>query len=158
MVQPPSNYHIAQRFLLALKIEIQTVVIRFGFHPENHDLETIYEAARQVKLSQTYEQWDDIQKQRHSSKEPKDKGTKKITQAPFKQGTSLARRPLSSSKLGEAGPQRGGSSSSSHIECFNCKQKGHYSSNCLKRSSGRKSVNYAEATPNELEVELVNAV
>jgi hypothetical protein len=54
MVQPPSNYHIARRFLLALKIEIQTVVIRFGFNPENHDLEMIYEAARQVESSQTY--------------------------------------------------------------------------------------------------------
>ena len=61
MVQPPSEYHMARRFLLALNIDIQSAVIRFGFNPENHDLDTIYEAARQVELSQTYELWDDIQ-------------------------------------------------------------------------------------------------
>ena len=61
MVQPPSEYHMARRFLLALNINIQSAVIRFGFNPENHNLDTIYEAARQVELSQTYELWDDIQ-------------------------------------------------------------------------------------------------
>lgn len=54
MVQPPSDYHMAWRFLLALNIEIQSTVIRFGFNPENHDLEAIYEAARQVESSQMY--------------------------------------------------------------------------------------------------------
>ena len=55
MVQPPSEYHMARRFLLALNIDIQSAVIRFRFNPENHNLDTIYEAARQVELSQTVE-------------------------------------------------------------------------------------------------------
>jgi hypothetical protein len=55
MVQPPSDYHIARRFLLVLDIDIQSAVIRFGFNPENHDLDTIYKAVRQVESSQTYE-------------------------------------------------------------------------------------------------------
>jgi hypothetical protein len=158
MVQPPSDYHMARRFLLALNIEIQSTVIRFGFNPENHDLETIYKAARQVESSQTYKQWDDIQKQRRSSKEPKDRGSQKTSQPLFKRGTSSATKPLSSSKPSGTGASRGGSSSASHIECFNCKQKGHYSSNCPKRSGGCKSVAYAKATSDELDVELVNAV
>jgi hypothetical protein len=156
MVQPPSDYHMARRFLLALNIEI--LVIRFGFNPENHDLETIYEVARQVESSQTYKLWDDIQKQRHLSKEPKDKGSQKASQPLFKRGMSSATKPLSSSKPSGMGASRGGSGAASHIECFNCKQKGHYSSNCLKQSGGHKSVAYAKATSDELDVKLVNAV
>jgi hypothetical protein len=158
MVQPPSKYHMARRFLLALNIEIQSAVIRFGFNPENHDLETIYEVARQVELSQTYERWDDIQKQRRSSKEPKDKGSQKTSQPLFKHGTSSAMKPSSSFKPSGTGASRGGSGSASHIECFNCKQRGHYSSNCPKRSSGCKSIAYAKATMDELNIELVNAI
>jgi hypothetical protein len=158
MVQPPSDYHMARRFLLALNIEIQSAVIRFRFNPKNCDLETIYEAARQVESSQTYEQWDNIQKQRRSSKEPKDRGSQKASQPLFKRGVSLATKPLSSSKLSRMGALRGGSSSASHIECFNCKQKGHYSSNCPKRSGGSKSIAYAKAMSDKLDVELVNAV
>ena len=72
MVQSPSDYHMARRFLLALNIEIQSAVIRFGFNPdENHDLETIYEAARQVESSQMYKRWDDIQ--RHGRGQATDK-------------------------------------------------------------------------------------
>ena len=76
MVQPPSDYHMARRFLLALNIEIQSMVIRFGFNPENHNLEMIYKAARQIESSQMYECWDDIQQQRWLSKESKEKGSK----------------------------------------------------------------------------------
>ena len=42
MAQPPSKYHMAREFLLALNIDIQSTVIRFGFNPENHNLDTIY--------------------------------------------------------------------------------------------------------------------
>jgi hypothetical protein len=158
MVQPPSKYHMARRFLLALNIEIQSAVIRFGFNPKNHDLETIYKVARQVESSQTYKRWDDIQKRRRSSKEPKDKGSQKTSQPPFKRGTSSATKPSSSFKPSGTGASRGGSGSASHIECFNCKQRGHYSSNCPKQSSRCKSIAYAKVTTDELDVKLVNTV
>ena len=35
MVQPPSDYHMARRFLLALNIKIQSAVIKFRFNPED---------------------------------------------------------------------------------------------------------------------------
>ena len=35
MVQPPSDYHMARRFLLALNIKIQSTVIKFRFNPED---------------------------------------------------------------------------------------------------------------------------
>ena len=51
MVQPLNKYHMTRCFLLALNVDIQSAVIRFGFNPENHDLETIYKVARQVETS-----------------------------------------------------------------------------------------------------------
>jgi hypothetical protein len=135
MVQLPNEYHMTHHFLLALNIDIQSAVIRFGFNPENHDLETIYEAARQVKASQTYERWDEIQRQRRKMKEPKEKGSKKTDYHSSKRGLSSALKPQSSFKQVGASGSRGGGSSSKLIECFNCKRLGHYSSNCLKAFS-----------------------
>jgi hypothetical protein len=98
MVQPPNEYHMTRRFLLALNIDIQSAVIRFRFNLENHDLETIYKAARQVEASQTYEHWDEIQCQRRKTKEPKEKGSKKTDYHSSKHGSSSALKPQSSFK------------------------------------------------------------
>ena len=46
----------------------------------------------------------------------------------------------------------------SQIECFNCKQKGHYSSNCPKQSGGRKSVACVNVVPDNSDGEIANAV
>jgi hypothetical protein len=158
MVQPPNEYHMTCHFLLALNIDIQSAVIRFGFNLENHDLETIYEAARQVEASQTYERWDEIQRQRRKTKEPKEKGSKKTDYHSSKHGSSSALKPQSSFKQVGASGSKGGGSSSKLIECFNCKQLGHYSSDCPKRSARWKTAARAEVIPAGAEEELVNAI
>ena len=53
---------------------------------------------------------------------------------------------------------KGGSGSASQIECFNCKQKGHYSSNCLKQSSGWKSAACVEVIPDDPDSRIANAI
>ena len=111
MVQPLNEYHMAHHFLLALNIDIQSAVIKFRFNLENHDLETIYEAARQVEASQTYERWDKIQCQRRKTKEPKEKGSKKTSYHSSKHGLSLAVKPQSSFKQAGASGSKGGGSS-----------------------------------------------
>ena len=46
----------------------------------------------------------------------------------------------------------------SQIECFNCKQKGHYSSNCPKQSGGQKSAAHVDIVPNNSDGEIANAI
>jgi hypothetical protein len=60
--------------------------------------------------------------------------------------------PACSSRDGkQAGP------SAKPIECFLCKQKGHYSNECLKKASGKRSANAEKAEDEKAEEALVNA-
>ena len=53
---------------------------------------------------------------------------------------------------------KGGSGSASQIECFNCKQKGHYSSNCLRRSGRWKSAACIKVIPDDPDGGIANTV
>jgi hypothetical protein len=60
--------------------------------------------------------------------------------------------PARSSRDGkQAGP------STKPVECFLCKQKGHYSNECLKKASGKRSANAEKAEDEKAEEALVNA-
>jgi hypothetical protein len=136
MVQPPSDYHMHRRFLLALNIDIQSAMIKFGISPENHKLEDIFKIAKQVEQSQYYENWDSIQRQKKGSRDSKGKGSKTPGSSAVKHGSSSSHKPTSSYKKLGAAPGKGETrSSTKHIKCFNCKKMGHYSSDCPKRSA-----------------------
>ena len=46
----------------------------------------------------------------------------------------------------------------SQIECFNCKQKGRYSSNCPKQSGGWKSVTHVDVVLDNFDGRIANAI
>ncbi|KAK2459302.1 hypothetical protein APHAL10511_008641 [Amanita phalloides] len=64
MIQTPSEYDMARRFVNALKPEIATKVIRHSYNPENSNLNAIFEAAKFVEEAHFYETWEE---QKHAA-------------------------------------------------------------------------------------------
>ena len=55
MVQVPSEYDLARHFLLVLRKEISSTVVKYGYNPENSDLQTIFEVAKSIEQAHHYE-------------------------------------------------------------------------------------------------------
>ncbi|KAF8693079.1 hypothetical protein AX14_002337 [Amanita brunnescens Koide BX004] len=161
MIQTPSDYDMSRRFLNALKPEIAGTVVRYGINSENSDMEAIFEMAKSIEQGMFYEE------RQHTeyggSKNAKEASNRPTTSksgyrmrtttrddkpAPFKRkGQQTSRR--NGREMKQTGPHM------KTVECFLCKQKGHYSNECPKRAPGRRSANAEETEADE---KLANAV
>jgi hypothetical protein len=151
MIETPTAYDMARRFLQALRPSIASSVIRYGYNPERSDLDTIFEVAKQVEQAEFYEKRDELDRQRNSTRSNSKTSTSKSSGD--KKTSSTTKRTTTSSKTPDKGvsfkPKPAGNTK--QPECFNCKQKGHYSTNCPKKSAGFKKSANIEALQEEEE-------
>jgi hypothetical protein len=142
MIQTPSDYDISRRFLNALKPEISSTAVRYSVNSENSDLEAIFEMAKSVEQGMFYEEH---QRNEHSSTrgawdtsfklglKPKSK-VKELTPGAYRKKET---RPYT---RGSRDMKQDGDSNK-QIECYSCKQRGHYSNECPRRTRGKRAAN-----------------
>ena len=141
MIQTPSDYDMARRFLSALKPEISTKVVRHGYNPENSNLNAIFEAAKFIEEAHFYETWEERDQQKYAT--PKTFGSK-----------SSKSKDSSKKQTNPKAPEKGAYDKSNNndlktIKCYYCKQKGHTSPNCPKKNSRYKKSANIEALEGE---------
>ncbi|KAF8703041.1 hypothetical protein AX14_014253 [Amanita brunnescens Koide BX004] len=142
MIQTPSDYDMSRRFLNALKPEISGTVVRYGINSENSDIDALFEMAKSVEQGMFYEE---RQRNEHgAAKTYKESSTKPDGKAKI---TPRSTTPGSYRKKDQKTPTRNGrelkqiGAGSKQVECFSCKQKGHYSNECPKKPHGRRTAN-----------------
>lgn len=126
MIEPPSSYNMARRFLNALRLEIAGAVVRRGINSENNGLEAIFETAKSVEQGIFYEErqcnsYHAIKYRDESSNKPSSKF--KTNKNVFEKGDTKV--PTKAAK-----PFKLVGVSDKNIICFQCKKKGHYSTAC----------------------------
>jgi hypothetical protein len=137
-------------------------VVRYGVNSENSDLDAIFEMAKSVEQGMFYEEQQ--RTEQGGSKSIREALSKPTTsKSGFKTRTAARdskpgsfkkdyQTPAHSSRDGkQAGP------SAKPVECFLCKQKGHYSNECPKKASGKRLANAEKAEDEKAEEALVNA-
>jgi hypothetical protein len=145
MIQPPSEYNMACRFLNALKSEIAGAVVRRGINSENNDLDAIFETAKSVEQGIFYEE---RQRNDHHATRHKPESSSKPS-SKFKTPIKNAQRKTTHKPLMKDGKpwKPEGAVDKPAVICHYCKQKGHYSDSCPKKPAIQRA---AAAAPDGL--------
>ncbi len=143
MVQPPTEYDMSRRFVDALHEDIAAAVVKYGLNPEKSPFELIFEKANEVEQGLFYE---DRQIRHKRRPKPQDRSSVKTSSKHIIKKSSAGPKP-STSKTPQTGAKdnKSSGSTSKQIECFLCKQKGHYSNACPKKSRIKRAANVEAA-------------
>ena len=142
MVEAPTDYAMSWRFMDALKPEIASGIVMRGLTPEKSVFNEIVQKAINVEEALFYRNKDDHFKSKTASSLSK-QSVVKLYRA--KEGTAKAPLKTSGSHKNLL------STTQKDVECYFCKQKGHISPNCPKKTWRAAHIEPIEETTSESE-------
>lgn len=150
MIQMPSDYNMSRQFLNALKPEIAGTVVRYGINSKNSDMDAIFKMAKSIEQGMFYEEqqhtkYGGSKNAREASNRPtmSKSGYKMRTTTRDDKPTPFKRKGQQTSRRNRRDTKQTGPHIKT-VECFLCKQKGHYSNKCPKRAPRRRTANAEE--------------